>query len=81
MMSFSHMPYTLCLEDKNNAYDVGIIGLPFDTATSYRPGARFGPHAIRSGSRRQRQPRGYTQFWGLNPYDYGATFIDCGDVR
>lgn len=31
--------------------DVGIIGIPFDAGTSYRPGARFGPTAIREGSR------------------------------
>lgn len=30
--------------------DVGIVGIPFDTATSFRPGARFGPEAIRSAS-------------------------------
>lgn len=30
--------------------DVALVGVPFDTATSYRPGARFGPEAIRSGS-------------------------------
>jgi agmatinase len=30
--------------------DVAIVGVPFDTATSYRPGARFGPEAIRAGS-------------------------------
>lgn len=28
------------------------IGAPFDTGTSYRPGARFGPSGIRQGSRR-----------------------------
>lgn len=27
-----------------------VIGAPFDTATSWRPGARFGPEAIRSAS-------------------------------
>jgi agmatinase len=30
--------------------DVAVLGAPFDTATSYRPGARFGPEAIRSAS-------------------------------
>ena len=30
--------------------DVGFVGIPFDTATSYRSGARFGPEAIRAGS-------------------------------
>jgi agmatinase len=27
-----------------------VVGVPFDTATSWRPGARFGPEAIRSAS-------------------------------
>jgi agmatinase len=30
--------------------DAAVLGVPFDTATSFRPGARFGPEAIRSGS-------------------------------
>jgi agmatinase len=30
--------------------DIAVVGIPFDTATSFRPGARFGPEAIRSGS-------------------------------
>jgi agmatinase len=30
--------------------DVAVVGVPFDTATSYRAGARFGPEAIRAGS-------------------------------
>ena len=30
--------------------DAAMIGIPFDTATSYRSGARFGPEAIRSAS-------------------------------
>lgn len=29
---------------------VAILGMPFDTAASYRAGARFGPQAIRQGS-------------------------------
>lgn len=28
--------------------DFAIYGIPFDTGTSYRPGARFGPQAIRN---------------------------------
>ncbi|RKJ09328.1 agmatinase, partial [Butyricicoccus sp. 1XD8-22] len=29
---------------------VAILGMPFDTAASYRAGARFGPQAIRQAS-------------------------------
>ncbi len=34
--------------------DVAILGAPFDSGTSYRPGARFGPQAIRQASRHLR---------------------------
>lgn len=30
--------------------DIGIIGIPFDSGTTFRPGARFGPNAIRQSS-------------------------------
>jgi agmatinase len=34
--------------------DVAVLGVPFDSGTSYRPGARFGPQAIRQASRHLR---------------------------
>ncbi|KAF7307470.1 Agmatinase 1 [Mycena indigotica] len=79
-LSFSHIPYTRCLEDESKKFDIAILGMPFDTGVTYRPGARFGPFAIRSGSRRQREARGYTMSWKMNPYKVGATILDCGDV-
>lgn len=30
---------------------VAVLGVPFDSAVTYRPGARFGPQAIRAGSK------------------------------
>lgn len=58
------------------AWDVSIVGLPFDAGTSYRPGARFGPAGIRAGSRLLRD-------W--NPHQAVAPFeaqqvVDCGDI-
>ena len=44
--TFARCPY---VQDPAGV-DVGFVGVPFDTATSYRSGARFGPEAIRSGS-------------------------------
>ncbi|KAF8528090.1 arginase family-domain-containing protein [Hysterangium stoloniferum] len=79
-LSFAHLPYIRCLDDGSQTFNIGLLGLPFDTGVSYRPGARFGPYAIRSGSRRQRELRGYTMAWGINPYVQGAKIIDCGDV-
>jgi agmatinase len=80
-LSFSHLPYSRCLEDESAQFDIAVLGMPFDTGTSYRPGARFGPYAIRSGSRRQREARGYSLAWGNNPYELGSQILDCGDVR
>ena len=37
--------------DEVTRCDVAVVGVPFDSGTSYRPGARFGPAAIRQGSR------------------------------
>ncbi|KAH9858070.1 Arginase/deacetylase [Lenzites betulinus] len=79
-LSFSHLPYSRCLEDENAEFDIAVLGMPFDTAVTYRPGARFGPYAIRSGSRRQRETRGYTLSWQNNPYELGSKIMDCGDV-
>lgn len=79
-LSFSHLTYARCLEDRATPFDIAILGMPFDTAVTYRPGARFGPFAIRSGSRRQRELRGYTLPWGMDPFAQGVKVVDCGDV-
>lgn len=80
--SFAHLSYTRCLDEVNHLepFDIAILGMPFDTAVHYRPGARFGPLAIRSGSRRLRDPHGCTLSWKMDPYEYGTRIIGCGDV-
>ena len=80
-LAFSHLPYIRCLENASPAFDIALLGMPFDTAVTYRPGARFGPQGIRVGSRRSL--RGYSTWslsWGLDPYQQGLEIIDCGDV-
>ncbi|HEY6480581.1 MAG TPA: agmatinase [Streptosporangiaceae bacterium] len=37
--------------DEVNRADAAVLGVPFDTGVSYRPGARFGPSHIRESSR------------------------------
>jgi agmatinase len=44
--TFARAPHVTSAED----VDVAIVGVPFDTATSMRPGARFGPAGIRDAS-------------------------------
>ncbi|KNZ80615.1 Putative agmatinase 1 [Termitomyces sp. J132] len=79
-LSFAHLPYSRCLDDEGASFDIALLGLPFDTGVTYRPGARFGPYAIRSGSRRIREGPSYTISWGSNPFAQGAKILDCGDV-
>ncbi|HWQ24141.1 MAG TPA: agmatinase [Gaiellaceae bacterium] len=38
------------LADGPEGVDVAVLGIPFDAGTTNRPGARFGPEAIRSAS-------------------------------
>ncbi|MGR6999413.1 agmatinase [Yinghuangia aomiensis] len=37
--------------DEVGRCDVAVVGVPFDSGVSYRPGARFGPSAVREASR------------------------------
>ncbi len=60
------------------APDIAIIGAPFDVAVTHRPGARFGPRAIRGAS--------YLTQWSLHhlglrvePFKH-LTGIDTGDA-
>lgn len=78
--TFAHLPHSRCLQFPETEYDIGILGAPFDTAVSYRPGARFGPRAIRTASARQTAFRGYNPRANLNPYQEWAKIIDCGDI-
>ena len=57
--------------------DVAIVGAPFDDGVSHRPGARFGPRAIRtatyhSGSLNSLQ-------LGIEPFDW-LDCVDAGDA-
>src|SRR5262245_4942449 len=44
--TFARLPHTTALQE----VDATILGIPFDTGTTFRPGARFGPAAIRDAS-------------------------------
>ncbi|KAF9441908.1 Arginase/deacetylase [Macrolepiota fuliginosa MF-IS2] len=81
-LSFMHIEYKRCLSEysgEGDTFDIGIMGMPFDTKTSYRPGARFGPFAIRAGSRRL-SDLAYDFNYAASPRGLGAKILDCGDV-
>lgn len=71
--------------DEVERWDVAILGIPFDSGVTYRPGARFGPQAVRQGSRLLRpyhppldaEPFAAQQVvdagdLGVSPFDLGA---------
>lgn len=79
--TFAHLPYANCYDPANFDkvdYDIAIVGAPFDTGVSYRPGARFGPSGIRMGSRRL-APAYSVYRDGFDPYENWAKIVDCGD--
>ncbi|UPL02974.1 hypothetical protein LCI18_013908 [Fusarium solani-melongenae] len=78
--SFGHLHHVSCLTEPQESFDIAIVGAPFDTSVSYRPGARFGPRAIRSASMRQTPSRSFHPQLGVNPYQNWAKVIDCGDI-
>ncbi|KAI9010575.1 agmatinase [Hyaloraphidium curvatum] len=79
--TFAHLPLENCLRDGHLAlYDIAVIGIPYDIAVSYRPGARFGPNGIRQGSRRIQEVNAYDVAWGFNPFREGLRIVDCGDI-
>lgn len=58
--TFAHLEFTECTKSENSgAFDIGIVGHPFDLGVTYRPGARFGPNGARQGARRLSPAVGY----------------------
>jgi agmatinase len=57
-------------------YDIAILGVPFDSGVSYRPGARFGPAHIRQSSRLLRP---YNPDVDVEPFR-STQVVDAGDV-
>ncbi len=62
--------------------DVAVLGVPFDMATSFRAGARFGPAGIRAASlqlpRVKAYPYGFFPLNKLQVVDYGDVAFDYG---
>ncbi|MFE3450717.1 agmatinase [Nonomuraea sp. NPDC059194] len=56
--------------------DVAVVGVPFDSGVSYRPGARFGPAAVREASRLLRP---YHPGLDVSPFEQ-LQVADAGDI-
>ena len=80
ILSFMRRSYTKNL----TGVDLAITGIPFDQAVTNRPGARFGPRAIREAS--TLQPCDSPYGWDINPLadfdvvDYGDLAFDYANV-
>jgi agmatinase len=77
-LSFARRRYTRDL----SGIDVAVTGIPFDLGTTNRPGARFGPRAIRAASTNVSWERldgwGFDAFDRLSVIDYGDCVFDHG---
>jgi len=62
--------------DEVERADIAVVGVPFDTGVSYRPGARFGPAHIRQSSRLLRP---YNPALAIEPFG-AVQVVDAGDI-
>ena len=72
------------LVDDPEGVDVAVLGIPFDTATTNRPGARFGPEAVRAASialRPYNPVQGAQVFGALSVADLGDVPVTPGNAE
>src|SRR5699024_945743 len=74
--TFALLPRLRDLKTEGRSADIKIIGAPFDTGVSYRPGARFGPAHVRQSSRLLRP---YNPATDTSPFAQ-VQIADAGDM-
>jgi agmatinase len=72
LATFARLP---TLEQVGRA-DIAVVGIPFDSGVSYRPGARFGPAHVRQSSRLLRP---YNPALDVSPFAKRQV-VDAGDI-
>ncbi len=78
--TFSKLPWVSDpAELRRRGVDVAIIGAPFDDAVSHRPGARFGPRAIREANYSTGSLNSL-QLGHVEPFEV-LTVVDAGDAN
>ncbi|HIV61773.1 MAG TPA: agmatinase [Candidatus Butyricicoccus avistercoris] len=75
MLSPNVETFLLCDTPYDKA-DIVLFGAPYDSTTSFRPGTRFGPHAIRSESFGLES---YSPYQDKDLEDYAV--LDAGDLE
>lgn len=73
-LSFMRRKYTRDLA----GVDVAVTGIPLDLATTNRPGARFGPRAVRAATPGISWSRPWP--WDFDPFDH-ISVVDYGDCE
>ena len=76
VFSFLNLPF--CDDPAGGDADIAILGLPYDLATSGRPGTRSGPNAIRQASANLRWEEARWP-WPFKLQER-LKVVDCGDV-
>jgi len=74
--TFMRLPHIQLNDPKIKDVDIGLIGVPWDSGTTNRSGARHGPRQIRDASSMIRAQNGAT---GVRPFE-SANCADLGDI-
>ena len=82
--TFMRLPHVSLETPKIKNVDVGIIGVPWDSGTTNRPGPRHGPRQLRDAStmiRAQHPVSGIRPYEKLNCADLGDVSINPADIE
>ena len=82
--TFMRLPHVSLETPKIKDVDVGIIGVPWDSGTTNRPGPRHGPRQLRDAStmiRAQHPVSGIRPYEKLNCADLGDVSINPADIE
>jgi guanidinopropionase len=74
--TFMRLPHVAFNDPKIKEVKIGLIGVPWDSGTTNRPGPRHGPRQLRDMSTMMRAQNGAT---GVRPFEV-ANCADLGDV-
>ena len=82
--TFMRLPHVALDAPKIKDVDIGIIGVPWDSGTTNRPGPRHGPRQLRDAStmiRAQHPVSGIRPYEKLNCADLGDVSINPADIK
>lgn len=74
--TFMRLPHVSITSERLAEVDIGLVGIPWDSGTTNRPGPRHGPRQLRDLSTMIRAENGAT---GVRPFEI-ANCADLGDV-